>query len=206
MARVYVSITNSPRCFHLRNKEVTAYPNPNVPPGEEFNMVDSIQLHWSAGFAKWSYRVFLQRIHSNAWGTFELSLNLVNAQSWFVSWYHVIPRGINKPTSFTHWLHHGSLQWRHDESHGVSNHLRLDCLLNRLFRQRSKKTIKIRVTGFCEGNPPVNGFPSQRASSPENGSIWWRHRDNSKCPWWNISWKRLPWSLAERHLTGWARR
>ena len=35
--------------------------------------------------------------------------------------------------------------------------------LNRLFRCRSKKTSKIRVTGLCEGNSPVTGeFCSQR--------------------------------------------
>ena len=39
-----------------------------------------------------------------------------------------------------------------------------------------KKTLKLRVTGLCEGNPPVTGgFPSQRASDAENVSIWWRH-------------------------------
>ena len=39
-----------------------------------------------------------------------------------------------------------------------------------------KKTSKRRVTGLCEGNPPVTGgFPSQRASNAENVSIWWRH-------------------------------
>ena len=44
----------------------------------------------------------------------------------------------------------------------------LDCLLNRLFRRRSKKTSKPHVTGLCKGNPPVTGgFPSQRASNAE---------------------------------------
>ena len=58
---------------------------------------------------------------------------------------------------------------------GVSNHRRLHCLLKRLFRRRSKKTSKLRVTGLCEGNPLMTGgFPSQRASNAEI-SIWWRH-------------------------------
>ena len=48
-----------------------------------------------------------------------------------------------------------SLQWRHNERDGVSNHLRLDCLLNRLFKRRSKNTPKLGVTGLCEGNPPM---------------------------------------------------
>ena len=65
------------------------------------------------------------------------------------------------------------LQWRHDECNGVLNH---DCLLNSLFKRRSKKTPKLRVTGLCEGNSPVTGeFPSQRSSNAENVSIWWRH-------------------------------
>ena len=44
-----------------------------------------------------------------------------------------------------------SLQWRHNVRDGVSTHQRLDCLLNRLFRRRSKKTPKLRVTGFVRG-------------------------------------------------------
>ena len=35
-----------------------------------------------------------------------------------------------------------TLQWRHNESDGVSNHRRLDSLLNSLFSCRSKKNIK----------------------------------------------------------------
>ena len=61
-----------------------------------------------------------------------------------------------------------TLQWRHNERNGVSNHQRLECLLNRLFERISKKTLKLRVTGLCEGNPPVTGgFPSQRASNAD---------------------------------------
>ena len=53
-----------------------------------------------------------------------------------------------------------SLQWRHNGRDGVSNHQCLGCLLNRLFRRRSKKTSKLRVTGLCDGNRPVTGeFP-----------------------------------------------
>ena len=59
---------------------------------------------------------------------------------------------------------------------GVSNHRPLNCLLNRLFRARSNKTPKLRVTGLCERNSPVTGeFPAQRVSNAENVSIWWRH-------------------------------
>ena len=59
---------------------------------------------------------------------------------------------------------------------GVSNHQPHDCLLSRLFRRRSKKISKLRVTGLCEGNSPGTGeFPAQMASNAENVSIWWRH-------------------------------
>ena len=69
-----------------------------------------------------------------------------------------------------------SLWWRHNDHDGVSNHQPHDCLLNRLFRRRSKKTSKLRVTGLCVGNSPGTGeFPAQRASNAENVSIWWRH-------------------------------
>ena len=71
---------------------------------------------------------------------------------------------------------HNPLQWRHNERDGVSNHQHHDCLLNRLFRRRSKKTLKLRVTGLCAGNSPVTGeFPAQRASNVETVSIRWRH-------------------------------
>ena len=46
------------------------------------------------------------------------------------------------------------LQWRYNDHDGVSNHQPRGCLLNRLFRRRSKKTSKLRVTGLCVGNSP----------------------------------------------------
>ena len=73
-----------------------------------------------------------------------------------------------------------SLQWRHNGHNVILNQQPHDCLLNRLFRRRSKKTSKLRVTGLCEGNSPVTGeFPAQKASSAENVSIWWRHHVNA---------------------------
>ena len=70
------------------------------------------------------------------------------------------------------------LQWCHKRRDDLSNHQRLDCLLNRLYRRTWKKTPKLCVTGLCEGNSPVPGeFPSRRPSNKENISIWWRHHD-----------------------------
>ena len=75
--------------------------------------------------------------------------------------------------------------WRHNERYCVPNGRRHDCLLNRLFRRRSKKTLKLRVTGLCEGNSQVTGeFPAQKDSDSGHVSIWWRHHggpeDNAK--------------------------
>ena len=84
--------------------------------------------------------------------------------------------GVNNHEKKKHRVHYNdvmcALQWRHNGPDGVSNHRHIECLLNRLFRRRSKKTPKLRVNGLCEGNPPVTGgFPSQRASNTENVSI-----------------------------------
>ena len=91
------------------------------------------------------------------------------------------------------------LQWHHNDLGGVSNHRRPNCLFNRLFKRRSKKTSKLRVTGLCEGNPPVTGgFPSQRASNVENVSIWWHHHD-AMHPWWmSVNWVGCGWVVGWR--------
>ena len=67
-------------------------------------------------------------------------------------------------------------------------------LNNRLFRRRSKKTSKLRVTGLSAGNSPVTGeFPAQMASNAEKNQfddvimriavLIWRHR-NFFLEWW----------------------
>ena len=84
-------------------------------------------------------------------------------------------------TCFVRLYLHGTLEWRHNGCEGVSIHQPHDCLLNCLFRCRSKKTSKLRVTVLCEGNSPVTGeFPAQRASNAGNISIWWRHHENNR--------------------------
>ena len=94
-------------------------------------------------------------------------------------WYQ-LPHSATTPThKFTSrppMLRNLSLRWCYNERGGVSNHPTHDCLFNRLFRRRSKKKSKLRVTGFYEGNSPVTReFSAQRASNRENASIWWRH-------------------------------
>ena len=63
------------------------------------------------------------------------------------------------------WERWASLQWRHSGRDSVSNHQPHDCLLNRLFRRRSKKTSKLRVTGLCAGNSP-HKWPLTRKMFP----------------------------------------
>ena len=65
-----------------------------------------------------------------------------NAYQFFsYSYLYKIPK-----FSFHFFLNHPflwyALQWRHNGSDGVSNHQPHDCLLDRLFRCRSKKTLK----------------------------------------------------------------
>ena len=85
-----------------------------------------------------------------------------------------------------------SLQWRHNERDGVSNHRCLHCLFNCWFWWRSKKTSKIRVTGLCAGNSPVTGeFPAQKISNVEDVSIWWRHHGGDVAIYYKI------WSMGD---------
>ena len=71
-----------------------------------------------------------------------------------------------------------TLQWRHNGHGSVPNHQPHHCILNCLFRCRSKKTSKICVTGLCVGNSPLIGeFPTQMASNAEDVSIWWCHHE-----------------------------
>ena len=56
--------------------------------------------------------------------------------------------------NFQHSYQINALHWRHNDHDGVSNHQPHGCLLNRLFRRRSKKTSKFRITGLCVGNSP----------------------------------------------------
>ena len=101
-----------------------------------------------------------------------------------------------KANNYSEWVHHlppvttERLRWRHNDHAGVSNHQPPGCLLNRLFRRKSKKTSKLRVTGLCAGNSPGTGeFSAQMASYAENVSIWWRHHGMpTKRETWQDSW------------------
>ena len=94
--------------------------------------------------------------------------------SWCINFYlfNVLPGSI----CCLVWSHACSLRWRHNGRDSVSNHQPRHCLLSLLFRRRSKKTSKLRVTGLCAGISPGTGeFPAHVATNAENVSIWWRH-------------------------------
>ena len=57
------------------------------------------------------------------------------------------------------------LRWRHNEHDGVSNHQRFDCLLDRLFRPRSKKTSSSASLAFVRG---IHRWP---VNSPHKGPV-----------------------------------
>ena len=52
-------------------------------------------------------------------------------------------------SQFMTWLDHYTLRWRHNGPDSVSNHQP-----HGLFRRRSKKSSKLRVTGICAGKSP----------------------------------------------------
>ena len=87
--------------------------------------------------------------------------------------------------AYSSWQHtKHPLQWHHNGRDDVSKHQLHDCLLSRLFRRRSKKISKLRVTGLCAGNSPmIYEFPAQMASNAENVSIRWRHHAKTKHYW-----------------------
>ena len=100
------------------------------------------------------------------------------------------------------------LLWRHYGRDGDSNHQPHDCLHNRLFRRRSKKTPKLHVTDLCVGNSPGGGgtgeFPAQMASNAENVSIWWRHHAKmGRCRLRSRTDISVQWDMSPgSHLTG----
>ena len=87
-------------------------------------------------------------------------INLESLRDVIVPWDMGYALALEGPVhTCTHTVHRlAPLRWRHNRRDGVSNHLSDYCLLNRLFRRRSKKTSKLCVTGICAGNSPVTGL------------------------------------------------
>ena len=105
----------------------------------------------------------------------KVSICVKQAEVWWGRWK---PIGFIVGSEFISSQLDYTLQWRHNEHDGVSNHQTHNCLLKRLFRCRSKKTSKSHVTGLCAGggNSLVTcEFPTQMTRNVEKVSIWWRH-------------------------------
>ena len=136
------------------------------------------KIPWTPGVTKsnitelreipWNYQIVIWNGIKVLWTSMEHSMKLWRRQIK----YHRVPLN-----SMEFWNRHQcsanfhALQRRHNEHDGVSNHQSHDCLLNRLFKRRSKKTSKIRVTGLCVGihRWPVNSphkWPVKRKMFP----------------------------------------
>ena len=89
------------------------------------------------------------------------------------------------------------LHWRHNGRNSVPNHQPHDCFFNRLFRQRSKETSKLHVTGLCVGNSrgPVNSphkWPVTRKMFPFDDVIMS----------WGSYWRQIRVGLSNGSLPG----
>ena len=88
-----------------------------------------------------------------------------------------------------------TLQWRRNGRDSVSNHQPHDCLFNCLFRRRSKKISKLRVTGHCARNSPVNSphkWPVTRKMFPFDDVI--MHIVCIGCLLWVLNDHIIKWS------------
>ena len=98
-----------------------------------------------------------------------------------------------------------SLHWRDNDHNGVSNHQPHGCLLNRLFRRRSKKTSELRVTGLCVGNSPGP------VNSPHKGPVTRKMFSfddvimisaiNNNPPWWRCNGIRIDKFQCRHHYS-----
>ena len=97
-----------------------------------------------------------------------------------------------------------TLKWRHNGRDSVSNHLPHDYLLNRLFRRRSKKTSKLRVTGFLCGEftgdrwiPRINGQWCGKCFHLITSS--WNSEDHAR----TVPNKKIWYDIHDTFFTGW---
>ena len=101
------------------------------------------------------------------WGWWSDTLVALSTWHIYASQNYVIINTCNPRSQMNMAYHyqtnHLRITRRHNGRDCVSNHQPRHCLLNRLFRRKSKKTSKLRVTGPCVGNSPVTAeFPTQR--------------------------------------------
>ena len=98
---------------------------------------------------------------------------VIDLRDW---WGHILLSIFVKVTTFSS-LRSITLQWCHNDHHGVSNHLHSTVCLNVYLNYHQRQTKPV-LLALCEWNPPVTGgFPSQMASNAENVPMEWRHHD-----------------------------
>ena len=135
-----------------------------------------INIHYVTDYKKWFAFITITQNQRIMRGKLLERFNLHRNQEWWAQWVVSQQRHNRFPSTICNIIFQcpqynnqvikswrpSALQWRHNDRDGVWNHQPHDCLLNRLFRRRSKKTSKLRVTGLCEGNSPVTGeFPAK---------------------------------------------
>ena len=112
----------------------------------------------------WGLIQYLKMIYSGEWFVVFLVLSSSSVQKVQVFMrYEKNPQTMGCPLFNT--KHLNPLRWRHNDHDSVSNHQSHGCLLNRLFRRRSKKISKLSVTGLCAGNSPGP------VNSPQKGPV-----------------------------------
>ena len=73
---------------------------------------------------------------------------------------------------------HQTLQWRHNERDGISNHQPRDCLFNRLFKAQIKENIKAPRHWPSWGEFTGDRWiPRTKGQYHGKASIWWRHHE-----------------------------
>ena len=90
---------------------------------------------------------------------------IILSPEWRINVSYFNAKGYIRSKKIATGKYEGSLHWRHNDHDGVSNYQPHGCLLNRLFRRRSKKTSKLHITGLCVGNSPGP------VNSPHNGPV-----------------------------------
>ena len=99
------------------------------------------------------HRCLTTRIHLHCIHIF-LYYRLLDMYSWYIflinfQLFFTTSEKLPKWVSVESYFRGLTLWWRHNGQNSVSNHQPYDCLLNCLFRRRSKKTFKLRATGLC---------------------------------------------------------
>ena len=103
-----------------------------------------------------------QNTVSSCWrhnmGTLDELLAICEGNPSVIGWF-LLQSVSNSDRSVVVSLNVLTLRWRHNARYGVSNCQSRDCLLNRLFSHRSKKTRKLRATGHHKGPVTRKMFP-----------------------------------------------